>query len=110
MAVSFTKPDGAIVLPALNAGQKVGFYLLRANNQVLTQFNFVQDKKGLYLDFYKNGGAGENERMLLVPVSPEQKPSGPSGQPLPGVLATLAIGLTALGVHRGLSRRRGNTK
>ena len=109
-ATSFTKPDGAIVLPSLKAGEKVGFFLVRANNRVLRDFNFVQDKKGLYLDFYKNGGAGKSERMLLVPVSSETKPSGPSGQPLPGILATLAVGLAALGVHRGLRRRRENAK
>ncbi len=109
-SLSFTKPDGQIVLPALKAGEKVGFYLTRANQRKLTLFNFVEDKKGLYLDFYKNGGAGKSERMLLVPVSSEQKPSGPSGQPLPGVLATLAVGLTALGVRRRLRRRRDNAK
>lgn len=109
-ALSFTKRDGAIVLPSLNAGEKVGFFLMQANNQILWQFNFIQDKKGLYLDFYKNGGAGKSARMLLVPVSSEPKPSESNGQPLPGILATFAVGLTALGVRRGFRRCRANSQ
>ncbi len=105
-AVTFTKKDGAITLPALRAGEKVGFFLVRANNRTLRGFQFVSSGDSYYLAFNKGKNNGRSERMLLGSISVQKQSSGPTGQPLPGVLATLGAGLAMLGIYRKVRRSR----
>jgi len=101
-AVTFSKHDGAITLPELKAGDKVGFFLTRNNGQVIRKFNFMPYGDSYFLIFNKNGGHGHDEAMFLSSIVPESA-SAPSGQPLPGLLMTLLAGIAAFLIFR---RRR----
>ena len=110
-AVTFTKKDGAITLPELRAGDKVGFFLVRETGTVLRRFNFVSSGDSYFLAFRKGKNNGKSERMLLGSISVEKKtPNGPTGQPLPGVLATLGAGLAMLGIYRKTRRKKNASK
>lgn len=96
-ATVFSKKDGAITLTDLRAGDKVGFFLLRKNGAVLNHFYFVPRGDSYFLAFAK--GNGWDEHMFFSSIVPEGAPT-PSGQPLPGILATLLAGAVVLLIRR----------
>ena len=98
-AVTFSKHDGAIALPELKAGDKVGFFLKRKNGSVLNQFYFIPYGDSYLLAFNKNGWHGRDEVMFFSSIAAGNAPV-PSGQPLPGLVATLFLGIAALWICR----------
>lgn len=93
-AATFRKHDGAISLPELNAGDKVGFFLVRNNGMVVRRFNFIASGDSYFLIFHKNAG-GQDERMFFSSIAAEGAATS-SGQPLPGLLITIALGVLVL--------------
>lgn len=89
--VTYKKGDGTTIdLGTLSEGEKVGFYLVRNNGDIITDFYFVEEEGELYLKFIKNNGHGSDEMFLVSSIITNNTP--PSGQPLPGVLAALLLG------------------
>lgn len=96
--------DG-IDLGSLSAGDKIGFYLVRNNGDIITDFYFAQDGDSISLQFVKNGGNGKDEMFAFGQVNVVASGgSDPSGQPLPGILAALIAG----GAVHMVRRRRCN--
>ena len=58
----------------------------------------------LYLTFDKNGGSGGDEFVQIGSITATPSAPAPSGQPLPGVVAALAVG--GMAVAAGRWRRR----
>ena len=104
-ATTFSKHDGAITITGLNAGDKVGFYLLRNNGRVLDRFRFIPYGDSYFLAFMKNNWNGKDEYMFLNTIVSEGS-SVPSGQPLPGLLVTLFSGIVLLLLFRRRSAER----
>ena len=98
-AATFSKSDGAIRLPELRAGDKVGFFLRRANGRVVSRFHFSPGYDGYWLVFDKNHGHGWDEALFFSSIVAEGMPV-PTGQPLPGILVTLLGGGAALLICR----------
>lgn len=99
---TFTKKDGAITIDNLAEGQNIGFYLVKKNGQIYSDFYFGVDKHGLYMDFEKNYGNGKDERIYISSIEAVNSKK-PTGQPLPGALMTLAVG----GAAAWIARKRG---
>ncbi len=101
------KRNGGINMNNLSAGQKIGFYLVRNNGHVVTDWQFVQDRNGsIGIQFNRIGPGIGREVMFFKDIV--IKGTGDikmAGTPLPGFLPTLlmgALGLagTALRKHR----------
>ena len=104
---TFRKSGGSTVdLGALEAGQNVGFYLVRNNGESITDFYFSEGKKGeLTLTFVSNGKHGKGESMYIENIIATTSPSSPSsGQPLPGIWVTLGIAALAAGALFGVKK------
>ena len=94
---------GEVELGALNAGDRVGFYLQRNNGVTVYETAFVVRHGADYLEFDKNGGSGKDEAMSISNV--KTKSAAPSGQPLPGLLAVLLVGGVGAGALKLRKRR-----
>lgn len=95
------KNGGAIDLGALSEGQNIGFYLVRNNGDIITDFAFVTEGDELSLKFFKQGN-GKDEMFVLdnITILQSESSGSPSGQPLPGALAVLLLGGGALALRQ----------
>ena len=103
---NFNKKDRAMTVKALSAGDKIGFYLLRNNGNLVTDWHFVETHKGgTGIQFDKNGGKGYDETLEFGEIVVVRQGQGgqTSGMPLPGFLPALLVGGLGLG---GFSLRR----
>lgn len=96
---------GRVDLGELKEGDRVGFYLERNNGHLVRGWSFETDHKGVtYIAFDKNGGKGKDEWMSIADIKTTSVPGGeggtPSGQPLPGLVAMLALGGAGLGAYK----------
>lgn len=92
--------DGVMDFGALKEGDRVGLYLVRRNGRIYGSWTYGVSGGRQYITFDKNGGHGRDERIYIGGISVEEAVPQPSGAPLPGVLAILAIG----GVGAGLAK------
>lgn len=84
--------NGTISLGDVSTGDRYGFYLLRNNDDLIRIWNFQYKHGQAYIAFDKNGG-GKDEWISVKDYSwVVPPPPDPSGAPLPGSLAVLAIG------------------
>ena len=101
----FGKQDGGTIdLGPFAAGDNIGFFLKRKNGSIVSDFSFLEKDGVLYLTFDKNGGSGGDEFVQIGSITATPSAPAPSGQPLPGVVAALAVG--GLAVAAGRWRRR----
>lgn len=101
----FGKQDGGTIdLGPFAAGDNIGFFLKRKNGSIVSDFSFLEKDGVLYLTFDKNGGSGGDEFVQIGSITATPSASAPSGQPLPGVVAALAVG--GMAVAAGRWRRR----
>ena len=95
---------GVVDLGALKAGDRVGFYLDRNNGDIVRNWDFATKHDTTYIAFDKNGG-GKDEWMSITDVKTSGT-EGPSGQPLPGVLAMLALGGLGIGAVKAKKKAK----
>ena len=101
----FGKQDGGTIdLGPFAAGDNIGFFLKRKNGSIVSDFSFLEKDGVLYLTFDKNGGSGGDEFVQIGSITATPAAPAPSGQPLPGVVAALAVG--GMAVAAGRWRRR----
>ncbi|MBS1452768.1 MAG: hypothetical protein HP002_05210 [Lentisphaeria bacterium] len=101
----FGKQDGGTIdLGPFAAGDNIGFFLKRKNGSIVSDFSFLEKDGVLYLTFDKNGGSGGDEFVQIGSITATPFAPAPSGQPLPGVVAALAVG--GMAVAAGRWRRR----
>ena len=101
----FGKQDGGTIdLGPFAAGDNIGFFLKRKNRSIVSDFSFLEKDGVLYLTFDKNGGSGGDEFVQIGSITATPSAPAPSGQPLPGVVAALAVG--GMAVAAGRWRRR----
>ena len=101
----FGKQDGGTIdLGPFAAGDNMGFFLKRKNGSIVSDFSFLEKDGVLYLTFDKNGGSGGDEFVQIGSITATPSAPAPSGQPLPGVVAALAVG--GMAVAAGRWRRR----
>lgn len=101
----FGKQDGGTIdLGPFAAGDNIGFFLKRKNGSIVSDFSFLEKDGVLYLTFDKNGGSGGDEFVQIGSITATPSAPAPSGQPLPGVVAALAVG--GMAVAAGRWRRR----
>ena len=101
----FGKQDGGTIdLCPFAAGDNIGFFLKRKNGSIVSDFSFLEKDGVLYLTFDKNGGSGGDEFVQIGSITATPFAPAPSGQPLPGVVAALAVG--GMAVAAGRWRRR----
>lgn len=90
--------DGTVMIGDVKAGDRIGFYLDRNNGDLIRSWDFQYKHGQAYIAFDKNGG-GKDEWMSVRDYSwvvPPPRPN-PSGAPLPGSMAVLAVsGIAAL--------------
>jgi hypothetical protein len=90
---------GKISLGSVSAGDRIGFYEVRPNGGVYVSTSFKDWNGDTWLAFDKNGGHGKDEWMRLGDADYQISqpgpigPAAPSGAPLPGAVAALAVGL-----------------
>ncbi len=95
--------NGLVDLGALNAGDRVGFYLDRNNGDVIYTTSFAEKHGTDYLDFTKNGtGSSKDEWMSISNVKAVARTSG---APLPGLLAVFLVGGLGAGALKMRKRR-----
>lgn len=101
----FGKQDGGTIdLGPFAAGDNIGFFLKRKNGSIVSDFSFLEKDGVLYLTSDKNGGSGGDEFVQIGSITATPSAPAPSGQPLPGVVAALAVG--GMAVAAGRWRRR----
>lgn len=101
----FGKQDGGTIdLGPFAAGDNIGFFLKWKNGSIVSDFSFLEKDGVLYLTFDKNGGSGGDEFVQIGSITATPSAPAPSGQPLPGVVAALAVG--GMAVAAGRWRRR----
>ena len=101
----FGKQDGRTIdLGPFAAGDNIGFFLKRKNGSIVSDFSFLEKDGVLYMTFDKNGGSGGDEFVQIGSITATPSAPAPSGQPLPGVVAALAVG--GMAVAAGRWRRR----
>lgn len=93
--------DGLVEIKNLSAGDRIGFYLSRKNGDLIRIWNFETHNDITYIAFDKNGG-GKDEWMSVGKIETHT----PSGQPLPGMLPMLLLGLGGIGYGIGAKRKR----
>ncbi|MBQ1429818.1 MAG: hypothetical protein IIZ06_09150 [Kiritimatiellae bacterium] len=98
--------DGVVNLGSLKAGDRVGFYEVRPNEGIYTMSAFKDWKGETWLAFDKNDGTGKDEWMTITAVSAVPANNGPTGAPLPGVLAVLLVGGLGAGTMKLRKRKR----
>lgn len=97
----FGKQDGGTIdLGPFAAGDNIGFFLKRKNGSIVSDFSFLEKDGVLYLTFDKNGGSGGDEFVQIGSITATPSAPAPSGQPLPGVVAALAVGGMAVAAGR----------
>lgn len=91
--------DGGVVsLGDVKAGDRIGFYLLRNNDDLVKAWNFQFQNGAAYIAFDKNGG-GKDEWMSIGGYSFGEAPV-PAGAPLPGSMSILLVGGVVFGIAR----------
>lgn len=86
--------NGEVDLGALSNGDRVGFYLVRNNGDIIRTWNFQTFHNTTYIAFDKNGG-GKDEWMSIGDITADI--NHPTGQPLPGALAIFLLGGAGIG-------------
>ena len=95
---------GSLTISNLSAGDKIGFYLVRNNGVVYTDWRFVESAGGVSgISFNRLLAKDEILTFGDIVVVSHGQGAQTSGMPLPGFLPALLIGGVGLG---GLSLRR----
>lgn len=90
----FTKANNTLTISNLSAGDKIGFYLVRKNGNVISDWHFSQDAGSTNGIVFPKSGHGRDEVLAfaeIVVIRQSQDP-GTTGMPLPGFLPALLIG------------------
>jgi hypothetical protein len=79
--------NGIVSLGDVNAGDRIGFYLVRKNGDVIKNWKFTYKQNTAYITFLRNHGKDEQMSFGVVAYD-----APAAGAPLPGSLAVIFIG------------------
>ena len=98
---------GKVDLGSLKSGDRVGFYEDKNGHGIVRGWDFQTKNGTTYIAFDKNNGSGKDEWMSIENITASVSGGGagsgsgnggtPSGAPLPGALAMLALGGAGFG-------------
>ncbi len=97
----------AVALGDLAKNDQITFFAVLDNGNVVDKFHIqsYDEPNGLFsLESSGSGSIGDLDGKLVISIS-TKAPSAPAGQPLPGILASAAVGALALAGWR-LKRRK----